>query len=200
MLGTQPFSKNLITISGDIGSGKSAVGKAVAAVLGFAYMSSGAIQREEAAARKLSILQLNQLAESQPEIDYAIDERIAQIGRTGDKLVIDSRMAWHFVPHSFKVFLVTEPTIAAQRIMAALRNNESYPDLAQAMQEIQARRASESKRFMQFYGVDLTDQSQFDLVINTSHVSIETEVKVLSDCFQAWQKTEPFEKRWFFTK
>jgi cytidylate kinase len=198
VISASPLSKNLITISGDIGSGKSAVGKAVAAALGFDYMSSGAIQREEAAARNMTILELNQFAETHPEIDYAIDDRIAHIGRTGEKLLIDSRMAWHFVPHSFKVFLVTEPAIAAQRIMAALRKNESYTDLAHAVEEIKARRASESKRFMQFYGVDLTDQSQFDLVIDTSNATIEAEVAVVKCCFEAWQKTERFERLWFF--
>lgn len=198
MISITPFSKNLITISGDIGSGKSAVGKAVAAALGFDYMSSGAIQREEAAARNMTILELNQFAETHPEIDYAIDDRIAHIGRTRDKLLIDSRMAWHFVPHSFKVFLVTEPAIAAQRIMAALRKNESYTDLAHAVEEIKARRASESKRFMQFYGVDLTDQSQFDLVIDTSNATIEAEVAVVKRCFEAWKKSENFERVWFF--
>ena len=198
MISASPLSKNLLTISGDIGSGKSAVGKAVAATLGFDYMSSGAIQREEAAARNMTILELNQFAETHPEIDYAIDDRIAHIGRTREKLLIDSRMAWHFVPHSFKVFLVTEPAIAAQRIMAALRTNESYTDLAHAVEEIKARRASESKRFMQFYGVDLTDQSQFDLVIDTSNATIEAEVGVVKRCFEAWQKSEHFERGWFF--
>ncbi len=198
MTSASPLSKNLITISGDIGSGKSAVGKAVAAALGFDYMSSGAIQREEAAVRNMTILELNQFAETHPEIDYAIDDRIAHIGRTREKLLIDSRMAWHFVPHSFKVFLVTEPAIAAQRIMAALRTNESYTDLAHAVEEIKARRASESKRFMQFYGVDLTDQSQFDLVIDTSNATIEAEVEVVKRCFEAWQKIERFERLWFF--
>lgn len=198
MISASPLSKNLITISGDIGSGKSAVGKAVAAALGFDYMSSGAIQREEAAARNMTILELNQFAETHPEIDYAIDDRIAHIGRTREKLLIDSRMAWHFVPHSFKVFLVTEPAIAAQRIMAALRKNESYTDLAHAVEEIKARRASESKRFMQFYSVDLTDQSQFDLVIDTSNATIEAEVEVVKRCFEAWQKSEHFERVWFF--
>jgi CMP/dCMP kinase len=160
-------NKNFLTISGDIGSGKSVVGIAVAKALVYDYLSSGAIAREVAVKHGMTILELNQYAETHPEIDYEIDDRIAEIGRTRSGLVVDSRMAWHFIPHSFKIFLACSVSEAARRIASAGRSHEQYESQQVAEQQIAARRASEVKRFREFYQVDLGAHSNFDLVIDT---------------------------------
>jgi CMP/dCMP kinase len=179
-------SKELISISGDIGSGKSAVGKRVAAALGWEYMSTGAIYREIAAARSMTVLELNQYGEKNPEIDFELDKRSTEIGRTRSRLVIDSRMAWHFIPHSFKVFLAVSVQTGAQRIVAADRSHETYASVEEAQERIVARRASEKSRYQMLYGVDVADQSHFDLVINTETATIEQEVDLLIADYRKW--------------
>ena len=62
-----------ITIAGDIGSGKSTVAKKLADWLGVEPLSTGGIQRQIAQQRRLSVLELNKLAEEDPSIDREID-------------------------------------------------------------------------------------------------------------------------------
>jgi len=51
---------------------------------------------------------MNISAEVQRDIDLKVDNLLQQMYRTADRLVIDSRMAWHWMPESFKVFLVLD--------------------------------------------------------------------------------------------
>ncbi|MBU0859016.1 MAG: cytidylate kinase family protein, partial [Alphaproteobacteria bacterium] len=85
-------------------------------------------------------------------------------------LVLDSRMAWHFVKDALKIRLTVAPDVAVSRIFkddAALR--EKFTDMEQATDEVERRRRSEIARYKSLYGVDIGDPGNFDLVIDTSH-------------------------------
>ena len=110
------MKSEIITIAGSLGSGKSSTARAVAAALGFCHFSSGDLFRRLAAERGESIEAMNISAEAQRDIDLKVDNLLQEMSRTDTKLVIDSRMAWHWMPHSFKVFLVLDPDTAAERI------------------------------------------------------------------------------------
>ena len=49
-------------------------------------------------------------------IDDMLDARSTQLGKTMDHTVFDSRLAWHFVEKSFKVFLLVDTQEAARRV------------------------------------------------------------------------------------
>src|SRR5215472_13646866 len=110
------MKKQIITIAGSPGSGKSSTAKAVAAALGFRHFSSGDLFRRLAAARGESIEAMNISAEVQRDIDLKVDNLLQEMYRTEEKLVIDSRMAWRWMPLSLKIFLVLDPDTAATRI------------------------------------------------------------------------------------
>ena len=105
--------KQIITIAGSLGSGKSSTARAVASALGFRHFSSGDLFRQLAAGRGESIEAMNISAEAQRDIDLKVDNLLREMYRTDERLVIDSRMAWHWMPLSFKVFLVLDPNTAA---------------------------------------------------------------------------------------
>ena len=53
-------------------------------------------------------------------VDKYIDDFLRNIeaDKSGSKTyILDSRLAWHFVPSSFKVYLTVRPEIAAERVM-----------------------------------------------------------------------------------
>src|SRR5215469_17902117 len=100
------MKKNIITIAGSLGSGKSSTAKAVASVLKFKHFSSGDLFRQLAAERGESIEAMNISAEVQRDIDLKVDALLQDMYRTQNRLVIDSRMAWRWMPESLKVFLV----------------------------------------------------------------------------------------------
>ncbi len=164
----------IITVSGRPGSGKSVVAKAVAERLGLDHVSAGDFMREMAAERGLTILELSRIAESDRAIDREIDQRTVRFGRERDDFVIDARLAWHFLPASIKVFLDVAPEVAAQRIFGHGRSRETENVDPQATRTaVEARIASERQRYRDYYGVDYLDAGNFDLVVDTSHLSID---------------------------
>jgi cytidylate kinase len=159
-----------VTISGEIGSGKSTVSEFLASNLGTKRLSTGAIQREMAAERGIGLLDFNLLSEHNPDLDAEIDKHTAALHGSPEPIVVDSRMAWYFLPESVKVLLIVDPAIAAARVIGDSRRvgSEDHRDLAAAKADIIARRESEVKRFKALYGVDCSDFRNFDLVIDTS--------------------------------
>ena len=163
-----------ISLAGDLGSGKSTVGKLLAEKFGAQMYSTGTIQRELAAKMNMTTLELNKYSETHPEVDDMIDDGLRALNEKDVSVVIDSRMAWHFVPSSFSVYMSADPAVAAARIMNAGRESEPFKSLDEAVRSIAERRQSEQARYMHLYGVDIKDLKNYDFVIDTSDISPET--------------------------
>lgn len=172
----------IITISGRPGSGKSAVATRVAEALGLRHVSAGDFMREMAEERGMSILELSRSAEERAEIDREIDARTVRLGEANDDFVMDARLGWHFLPHSVKVFLEVRPDVAAERIYGAKRGSErENTDLEATQRAIESRTASEVKRYRDYYGIDYGDHDQYDLVVETSQMSVAEVVQSIVD-------------------
>ncbi len=156
-----------ITMTGEPGCGKTTIAKLVNERLGSQYLSTGAIQRELAESMGLTTLELNKLSETDPSIDEKIDAHTRSLAGSR-KLVVDSRVAWRFLPNSLKVFLVCPPSVAARRVHAQNRKDESYADSQQAVELLRQRFESEKARFARYYGASLGNLRNYDLVIDTS--------------------------------
>jgi cytidylate kinase len=183
--------KQIITIAGSLGSGKSSTARAVASALGFRHFSSGDLFRQLAVERGVSIEAMNISAEVQRDIDLKVDNLLQEMYRSDDKLVIDSRMAWCWMPLSFKVFLVLDPDSAAERIFNHLqdegRMSEDATSVQEVRQSIDRRFASEQKRYAALYGVSTTDPLNFDIVINTKPNDLKTVTGMVTAAYQAWR-------------
>ncbi len=159
-----------ITITGDLGSGKSAVSRILSERTGFAYISTGRIQRRLAEEMGIDTLEMNRLADVDPSIDEKIDGIFADLGKDSENYVVDSRMAWFFLPNSFKVYLQTDIHIAVDRILSdPNRNSEEYLSREEAVLKITARKQSENARFLKKYGADCSNLENFNLIINTTN-------------------------------
>lgn len=182
------MKKSIITISGSLGSGKSSTAKGVAAALGYRHFSSGDLFRKIAKERGLSIEAINLTAEQQTEIDYKVDELLQKMGREEDKLVIDSRLAWHWMSDSFKVFLTLDTATAAERIFMHIqeqgRVSENASSADEVKRSIESRAASERKRYYNLYQLDPTDPAHFDLVIDTKENDLKTVTAMVLDAYQ----------------
>jgi len=164
----------VIAISGDLGSGKSTVSKLLAQRLGLRRYYSGQIWRDLAQKRGLDVYQYNKLAESDASIDHEIDDYSTKLGQAEDNFIIDSRLAWHFIPNSFKIYLSVDSREAAKRILQDLReyrdNEKIYSNLDEAEAAIRQRRTSERKRYQKLYSVDLGDLDNYNLVVDTTKI------------------------------
>ncbi len=163
-----------IAISGELGSGKSAVAGALSAVLGADVLSTGAIHRQIAASRGESALETNLAAEDDDEIDRRIDGELVRRAAAADQLVLDSRMAWHFVPEALKVHLVVDPAVGAARMLGRSPTDvERYASVEEATAQAEDRHASEQRRFHDKYGVDIDRLRNYDLVVDTSEATVD---------------------------
>jgi cytidylate kinase len=163
-----------ITITGDLGSGKSAVSKILCEKTGFEYVSTGRIQRQLAQELGLDTLEMNRRADTDPTIDQRIDGIFVDLGKDAKGYIVDSRMAWFFLPESFKVYLQADVTVAAERILNdPTRKSEEYETKEEAIRKILARKESENNRFLVKYGADCGNLHNFDLVLDTTRRSPE---------------------------
>lgn len=155
----------IITISGPPGSGKSTVATTIAEAFSFDHTSGGDIFRSLAAERDLSVVEFNELAESEPSIDQELDRRLREIARTQDDLVLESRLSgWMAGDYAdLKIWLDAPLSVRAERI--ATREDVS---VTQAQEETRTRETSEKKRYQEYYDIDFDDRSIYDLSVNTA--------------------------------
>jgi cytidylate kinase len=186
----------IVTISGDLGSGKSVLANALMNYWSAESYSTGKIQREMAEQRGITTLELNKLAETDKSIDDEIDGNFRKLSQTDKNLVIDSRMAWHFIPESFKIKLEVNPVLAAERIIAANRSNEKYGDFDATLQGLKDRKLSERERFQKYYNVDIEDQDNYDLVIETTDVTPQAIQIVANDAIKDFLISKPYDHFW----
>ncbi len=185
--------KHIITIAGKPGSGKSTTSKGVAVELGYQHFSSGDLFRAISNEKGLDLLSGNAHAEKDAAIDHLVDQRLRDIGATEDSIVIDSRMAWHWMPYSFKVYLNLDMKIAAERILKninpeRLRHENIPSDPADYANELTLRFESEARRYEKLYGVNPYDLKQYDLVVDTSTNNIEESIALVLDHYREWIK------------
>jgi predicted cytidylate kinase len=177
-----------IAISGELGTGKTSVARHVAERRGFKALSSGDVHRMIAEGRGISTVELNHRAEVEPDIDAQIDGELVRLGEADSPTVFDSRLGWHFVPGALKVHLVADAGVAAQRLFGARANAvESYSEVEAAAEGARARQASERRRFLEKYGVDIWRLGNYDLIIDTTEAGIEEVVKVVCDVLKSGQ-------------
>lgn len=186
------MKKEIITISGFPGSGKSSTAELVAKKLDFTRFSSGDFMRKIALEMNISLNELNLQAQTNNTIDKKIDDEVKKAGEM-QKIVIDSRLAFHWIPESFKVYLDLAPEIAKKRIMEDLEKNilrrqsENSSSVEEIYGKIVSRLESEKKRYKELYNVDHTDKNNFDLIIDTNKNNLEQVVNIIVTEYKKWQ-------------
>jgi len=164
----------IITIAGKPGSGKSTVAKSIVKRLNLKHYSTGDFMRDMAVEKGISLLELSELAEKDRSIDTSLDNRQMQLGKNENNFLIDARLGWHFIPNSIKIFLDVNLDVAAQRIFNDLRIDEKENrTLEDTKKAILRRIKSERIRYKIYYNLDCSDLNNYDLVVDTTNLSIE---------------------------
>jgi cytidylate kinase len=129
---------------------------------------AGQIFRQEAAARGLSLEQMNELASHEESVDRGLDERQLEFLRRGN-VILEGRMAgWlaatNEIP-AFKVWLVCEEAEAIRRLV-----DRDGGDFSEQLRYTRQRIAREADRYKRYYGADPTDPAIYDLVLDSAGV------------------------------
>lgn len=178
----------IITITGKPCSGKGSVSKHICELHNFEYVCTGDMFRQ--LATKLgykSILEFQQDTENVVKADKMIDNQIFELGkaRINDNIVIDSRLAWHFIPNSFKVFIDIDIDTAALRLVGAKRNSEQTETIEHAKQQLVDRWNSENSRYQMLYKIDNLNMCSYDYIISSKDKSVD---EVASEIMNAYLK------------
>jgi cytidylate kinase len=189
-----------ITITGNLGSGKSSVAK-ILKEKGYEIVSTGNIFRSLAMEKGLSVEEFNKqvneaASRGDRSVDKMIDDTTTKLGKEKDNVVFDSRLAWHFAPDSFKVFVITDIDEASRRVFNDSRraNSESYESQEACKKALIHRQKLETVRYKEIYDIDYYDMSNYNLVIeSTSAAPSEIAQEILDRL--ADYKSGKFEKR-----
>jgi cytidylate kinase len=161
----------LITISGLPGAGTSTVARLVAGAVGVERIDGGTVFRTMAAERGLDVAAFSRVAENDPEIDLELDQRLANRARVGEVL-LESRLAGWIVTNeglpACRVWVDADEEERARRVAA-----REDVDPATALEANRVREASERRRYRTYYGIDLDDQTVYDLVIDSTGIEPE---------------------------
>jgi len=162
----------IITICGKPGSGKSTLARYLAEKFHYRFVSIGDEARKLAKKMKISVLEMSKLAEKDEKIDKKIDSIHLKF-KHNKNVVMDSRVAFYFFPKSLKIFLNVSPEIAAQRILGAKRATEHTKNYRETLKEVGERLLSEQRRYKKYYNVDIYSVKNYDIIIDTSNISID---------------------------
>jgi len=172
----------IITISGLPGSGKTTVGKLLAKRLGFKFYSIGDLRGKMAMGRGLTIDQLNELGMNEEWTDKEVDEYQKVLGEKEDNFVIDGWLGFHFIPNSLKVFLDVDLKTAAQRIFKNQRKDEEKKkNVKEVYRMLEERIEQTNRRYEKYYGIKFLDKSNYDMVIDTTNLTIEQTVEKIME-------------------
>ena len=150
---------NKITLSGEVASGKSTVGKILAEKLNYKFVSIGNRTREFAESKGLDIVQFQKECLNDANIDKLIDKQFSEECNASENLIIDYRLGYKFISNSYHIFLKISETSAIERLKKANRYNETHLTISD-------RNNTFRNQFQNSYGIDYTDLSNYDLVID----------------------------------
>ncbi|MCI8411639.1 MAG: hypothetical protein HFJ40_04260 [Clostridia bacterium] len=157
----------------------------------------------------LNIEQANNLKEFKglrKIVDTLIDTNIEQKGkiinqeeRPDEIWIIDSRLAFHNIPEAFSVRLTSTPDIAAKRLFNDKNRGQednNYISIIEAKEAREKRRIGEQERYKKRYDVDLENEDNYDLIIDTSYATIEDTSDTILTCLDCYVKDKPFSQKW----
>lgn len=183
------MKKNIITIAGDLASGKGTVAKILAKELGFEIYSNGHYFRELAKQNGMSVTEFNEYVESHPEIDQKIEKSAKEYTDIHDNLIIDARLGFFVVKNSFNVYLKVDIDEAARRAFndEKRRDTENFESLEDHKKDLIKRFNLENERYYKIYGVRKDDLKNYHEVIDTTNLTAEEVANIIIEKFNIWK-------------
>ena len=180
--------RKIISIAGDLSSGKTTVTRLMQESLGYEIYRNGEYFRKLAVEMGMSITEFNEYVKEHPEIDRQIEQSAKEYAAIHENLIIDARLGWYAVPESFKIYLRVDTDEAAKRAFGDpdRKKSESFDTVEEQKADLIKRFNLENERYFNLYGVHKEDMSNYDFVLDTTHLSPEEVNQKIIEAYEAW--------------
>lgn len=159
--------KNIITITGKAGCGKSTVADLLSKKLGYQILSSGDEMRKMAKKYNMDITDfVSNYLPKHKEVDYKLDRDFLETCKQKDNVIIPTRVMSYILNNNgiehFKIFLYASKDVRIRRIHE--RENKKLSDIKRKLEE---RDGLDSRRYVDLYNIDINDLSVYNLILYT---------------------------------
>lgn len=180
--------KHIISLAGDLASGKGETSKILIKKLGYTIYCNGQYFRKLAKKMNMSVTEFNLYVEKHPEIDRQIENSAAEYAKNNDNFIIDARLGWYAVPESFKVYLKVDIDVAAKRAFydPDRKDTENFYSIEEQKEDMLKRYKLENERYYMLYNVRKDDMNNYDLVIDTTNKTPEEVADEIILKYQQW--------------
>jgi len=180
--------KHIISLGGELASGKGAVSEILIKELGYTVYRNGDYFRSLAKEMGMDITSFNLYVEKHPEIDKKVEYSATEYAKTHDNFIIDARLGWYAVPESFKVYLKVDINEAAKRAFndQKRKSSENFNTLEEQKQDLQKRYRLENERYYKLYNIRKEDESNYDIVIDTTNMTAQDVSNIIIKEYTKW--------------
>lgn len=184
--------KHIISITGDLASGKTTVTRFLIDELGYDIYKNGERFRAMAQEMNMSVSEFGDYVEKHPEIDRELDDYARKYGEEHDNFIIDARLGWYTVPTSFKVYLKVDQDEGARRAFndPDRKATENFATVEEYKADMIKRYNGENERYINLYGVNRADMSNYDLVVDTTNMTREEVKDTILKAYRNWLEKE----------
>jgi len=165
----------IIAVWGFTGSGKNTLGELLAKELGYKLVSP--TFKDLAAREGISLMEFQERAARDHSIDKKFDELLKEeVKKSKGNCIITTWLGPWMINCDVRIKIDVPAEVRAKRI--AKRDNMS---IEQARKHVEERDRQNIERYKQVYGIDITDDSIFDLQLDGEHNSPEQLLKIVMD-------------------
>lgn len=175
----------IITIAGPPGSGKDTVANLLVSKINekgkeYELLSIGDLRRIAAQEKGMTIEEFNEWSLKNPnEGDAYFDNFQREHAKKTNDFVLVSRLGWHLIPHSFKIYIDVDPYEGARRIFMQKqkdrnsRNEIKCSTVKEQMRVNEKRIESDKARYYYLYKINPYDTSNYELILDSTDYEAE---------------------------
>ena len=184
------MKKNIISLAGDLASGKGTVSKILMQKLNYGVYRNGEYFRSLAKKMNMTVTEFNKYVVEHPEIDQQIEKSAAEYAKDHNNFIIDARLGWYAVPESFKVYLTVDINEAAKRAFydKNRKDTENLATIEEQKKDMIERSRRENERYWEIYHVRKDNMKNYDLVIDTSKITPEEVADKIIEKYLNWKQ------------
>ena len=188
MIDKKMKKKRIISLGGELASGKGTISKILMKRLNFGVYKNGDYFRKLAKDMGMDVTTFNLYVNEHTEIDRQIENSAAEYAKSHEDFIIDARLGWYAVPESFKVYLKVDIDVAAKRAFEdpLRKSSENFNTVEEQKQDMQKRYQLENERYWKLYGVRKEDESNYDLVLDTTNLTPDQVADIIEKEYKKW--------------